>query len=746
MKMLMGLSLCLLAGALAAQETPLLAEYLDGNRVAVVKNSGLRIIDARGGTIIKELPVKSRISALLVTEDYIFLGGTNGAVYRYSAANLAAIDQFQMSDSAITALAYGGGKLLAGDSRGKIGELPAAGRSNPKVKVLGGYPETAVTELRINSQGNLISMGDSGAKPRLWNTAGRISGYFDAESAKGLIMSKNKTKIGIYTIRREIMIFNGGGKHEKTISLPQDTPPITGGAFSPDHDSKYLALSTLDGAVVLDTKTGEVIIKHSGLGNCTLAYRPDGKQYAVWNNYDLRFFDAPARPTAEVRIIADVDALVSIRVNGNIDIKKQQIYNGIEAALIVPVGSAEIFLDDSNAAGIYFSDTEEKAGRFTLNERDTVLLNIKKNEAAAGPVPLVKTGRVIISDKNGAAAPQLLRSSRDRSLMLANFGKHTLAINFAKGLITTIETASPATAMDAAGDKVFLGVDNEVHIFAASDGRQMGRITLDGPITAIEAGTAAGGPVVAAVGSKAYIIEVNERPALTSSIDFGAAISAMSLYNNRLAIGGANGDAGILDIASGQFEPRLFALRYPAVTALSWIDEKYMAIAYADGLSLVLNGQSGVRSLDPIRGPGPVRGLTASVNGKQLNILHNTQISLRNLNSGGAVFAEITANAKIPASAYWSDAESKIAVAGMESIEFYTGNSKRGALYFFPGDNEYIFVSTPAYAYDNSYYHCSTDYTERRLAVKLRNKEETRPMVPEDRAAFKNFSMIKTQL
>jgi hypothetical protein len=370
MRKIFYMSTALLGVVVWAQEFngQLFIEYIDNDLIAVVKNNGssLEIIDSRTGKTVMALPFSrtSRISALLVTNESLFIGKTDGYIDRFRLADRTNArwerkSQYKVSDAPVMSLAYDRGRLVADDRRGKITELnPGSTRNN--TKVLGGHAEAAIMYLGIVQSGALVSLADDGVKPRVWSALGRITGYLDTggDSALVLVMNKDRKKAAVYS-SKEVRIFKGT-ELEKTIPLPQEepVPPVIGGNFSCDEDAKYLVLATMDGGVVLNTKTGKVVTRHQGLGPSAIAWRSDNRQYALWNNDQVRFFSAPERPMGTLKITSDANAVLLL--NGKEPDDGGNISARIERLINVDVGNFTISLKNAPQSKILLNNREIK--------------------------------------------------------------------------------------------------------------------------------------------------------------------------------------------------------------------------------------------------------------------------------------------------------------------------------------------------------------------------------------------------
>jgi WD40 repeat protein len=737
-------------------------EYIDSDLVAVVKNDGssLEIIDSRTGKTVITLPFSrtGRINALLVTDEDLFVGKTDGYIDRFRLADRTNTrwerkSQYKVSDAPVTSLAHDRGRLVAGDRRGKMTELnPGSTRDN--VKVLGGHADAAIIYLGIAQSGTLISLADDGIRPRVWSTSGRITGYLDTggDAALVFVMSKDRKKTAVYS-SKEVRIFKGT-ELEKTIPLLQENPipPVIGGDFSHDVDAKYLMLATMDGAVVLNTKTGEVVTRHQGLGPSAVAWRSDNRQYALYNNDWVRFFNAPERPMGILKITSDADVIILI--NGKEPDDGGSISSGVERAIAVDIGKINISLQNDPRSKILLNGREIRS--LELNEGATTVLFIKPPEITAQPTqgtaPALKSG-LIVPVADGTVAPRIIRSARDGSLILADYGKQTAVIEKGKDLTIQIisnPSGSTLTAFDVAPDKstFYLGDDHGLlRIIETATGKER-QLKFEGAISTVEADTV----ITITVGTKIYLTNPGTAQALHDPIDFGANISAAALYGERLVVGGINGDAAIINSNTGQYEPRIFGLRNQPVTALCWIDKgKYIAISYQDGLTLIYNSISGIRSLDPIRGSGPVRALSVSENSKRLGIVYGTSIAQVDLNTGKTVETISLREGSKGTATYWL-AENKLAVGGSKGIEFYTGSAKKAEFLLYPGkgpDGVWVFITTPLYSYSASYYAVSAVSNEdiecEILTVKLHGGNETRPLAAEDRI-YRNINKAKGEL
>jgi hypothetical protein len=711
-----------------------MVEYIDNNCLAVVKDTGesLEIANTKGELIKKLSFARSgRVSSLLVVAGSLFIGKTDGSVDWYSTSDWSLKKNFKVSDFPITALAYSGGKLSAGDQRGKVADVSV---NYGNAKTLGGYPEAAVTHLAV-SDGVLISLADNSMKPRLWNGS-KISGRLDADSAQGFVAAKER--VAVFNAQNELILFNKN-KLEKRMALPKNSPPVTGGAFSHDFGQKFLALSLMDGAVIINTTNGKIAAEYKGLGKCALAYRPDNMQLAIWNGSRLRFYDAPDRPVATVKVVSDLDGELLIQTNG--EREAVQLLSGVEKALRVNTGLIEFSLTEPLSAKILSSDSNREVKRLDLKEEETVSLVIKKNEpvpAKEPELPSLKSGKLVARDREGAVTPRLLRaSSKNGSIILASFGPETAVIDLSKGAVCKIKNSFPVTAFDISRDKqkIFLGIGNELQTLT-TDGRELGRLKFDGPVTAV----AAGEIVAVAAAQKIYFLD-GENKARLEPINVGADVSAMALHKGRLAIA-AGGDVTVINTSTGQVEPRLFGLRFPAVSSLCWIEEdKYLAASYADGVTLVVNSSSGVRSMDPIKGPGPVRASSASANG--LCIVYDAAVHRIDLGSGKV---EDLAVKDAASAAYWSTEDNRLAVSGKHGIEFYKGNTKSGEFLLYP-DGEWLLINAPLYSYSTTYYISSNEAVDERLVqVQLYYESGTRPLAAEDKKEFRAFSKLKNGL
>ena len=257
--------------------------------------------------------------------------------------------------------------------------------------------------------------------------------------------------------------------------------------------------------------------------------------------------------------------------------------------------------------------------------------------------------------------------------------------------------------MDISSDSkhVFLACGNKLQTYTVA-GRESGRLEFDADIKTL---ARLDGPLAAAgAGSCLYIVDGLEGKIRFGPINFGAEISTLAAHQERIAAGGVNGDVMFANSKTGQFEARILGLRTPAVTAVCWIEGNYIAASYADGLTLVVNASSGTRTIDSIRGPGPVR--TLSTNGNRLCIAYDNAIHVVDLSSG---LAQEFPGAK--SAAFWSGQANRLAVTGKNGVEFYIGNTKSGEFRLYP-TGDWLLVSTPLYNYSYSYYMTSTEASE----------------------------------
>jgi WD40 repeat protein len=722
-----------------ADDERLFIEYLDNNLIAAVKGDGtlLEIIDSNTGKTVQELPLSrtdGMVSALLVTNEEVFIGTSNGYVFRYISADKTKWrikSRFRVSDTAVTSLAYQSGTVIAGDKRGKITELnPDKGYS---AKSIGGHAGAAVIGLGILESGELISMADDGINPRVWSNW-RISGYLnvDGDTARALIVSRDRKKAAVYTAAKDkaskVYIFSGT-KREKIINLPQDMPPVVGGTFSPDADAKYILLATMDGGIILNTKTEAVVARQRALGKSTAAWRPDNFQYVIYNGDKMRPYTAPERPVGVLKITSDADAILLI--NGQEPEDGGSISAGVEKLIYVNVGKINLSLKNDPNSKIICNNKEIK--NVQLHEGETVALFVKQPAAKQASAPVLPSGKVVpVTD--GAVPPRILRPARDGSLILADFGTHVAAIEHGKGIkIIANPSGSALTAIEISPDKraFYLGDDRGLLRVVDATGEKERQVTVDGAIGAVEAGT---GLVAITAGTKIYFVDPDTARPLRAPIEFGAVIPAAALHGDRLIAGGANGNVGIINTKTGQIEPRIVEIRIHPVTAVSWIGQGgYFAVSYNDGLTLVYNSSSGTRALPPIRGTAPVRALTASENGSRLSIIYEHSVETFDMNTGKAV-------QKIPlekgnTAVHWL-AENKLAVGGANGIEFYTGTSKTAEFLFYPskGSGVWTFVTMPEYSFSSTYYEILDESVDEQvLTVKLYSGNDTRPLAADDR-------------
>ena len=358
--------------------------YLENKYLALITNDGrtLDILDLSGLKIAnRSFSEKERALSFALHNYSIFIGRNDGNVSEFlfqpasAKGKLTENEHFKVSNWPITALTYSGGILTAGDTNGKIARFSI---KKPRTeKIVGGYPKTAITHLAQTSVGT-VSLADNNMRPRVWRE-NKIAGLLNADSPQGLVAMNNKA--AIYTTETVLLfsVVDNRFVSGKTVKLPPNTAPVTGGGFSTDNLLKHLLLSTQDGALILNTSTGEVVAQHRGLGPSVAAWRPDNRQYAIWSDNRIRFYDAPDRPVAIVSVVSDLDADLLIK-GANFEPTTIQLLNGVSKNLRIDTGPVDFSLADPKSGKIVSADSNIEVRRLDLVENQTVSLVVKKNE------------------------------------------------------------------------------------------------------------------------------------------------------------------------------------------------------------------------------------------------------------------------------------------------------------------------------------------------------------------------------
>jgi hypothetical protein len=738
---------------LSAEEKKAFAAYINNKQYLAVNTNGIDVIDTNSEKILKTLPIEKglQISVLIVSDGKLIIGRTTGTVESYSVtgwekddaiktAQLKKSQSWNVSRNPITALSYNGNRLIAGDSAGMLSSLSLYSST---VEVLGGHTKASINNLAMSNAG-LISYSTSGEEPRVWTTAGRVAGFLPSGKnlVQTIVVSKDGKKTAIATTKG-VLIFEGS-KLVKEISLPSTVPPIINGTFSPDNDSKYILFGTKGGYHIINSKTNEVEAHREDMKPSIASWRGDKRQFALFDGTSTHFFNnVPGRPVGTLKVSSDIDGVILI--DGDDIDNGGKVYKGREADFKVDVGEGmRISLKNDYTSIIYRKDktgTLTNISSLTVKEGDTLHLVVSVPVKEEPKEPQRKTG-YIEADISNAAAAGTIAISKDGTLLTAAFDTNAVIMN--KGnVLGIISQPEKISALEISADKKTLFIGNARGTLSAiniASKETKWHLELQKEIIAVA--LSGNGDIVTASGNSINIIN-SATGAKGIPVDAGFEISAIALYGDRLAIGGESGDATIINIRTRKAESRIFGLRTQAVTAICWID-KNIAISYIDGLSLIVNSATGIRTLDAIRGGGPVHGLSSD--GKTLAILYDASISLIDLYTGKEK-SSIKTNSNVTTALFWHGREEKLVLAGAKGLEFYNSTDKQASFHLYATNTEWIFISSPTGWYNpQNYYTASSKESESRLLkIRLRDGSGIRALDEQDRKDYNNLAKLQDQ-